>query len=104
MTTTSLRPNSYQQPPRDPNTTALLSLIPGLGQLANGETRKGFLFLGVTAINAMILLILIFTDQILGALVAFGNTFKMEPNRILVHTIADAHIGSPVSFIFLGLI
>ncbi len=45
--TSSARQNNQ----RDPNMAVILSVIPGLGQLYNGETRKGLLFLGVTAIN-----------------------------------------------------
>ena len=44
---------SNLQAPRDPNTAAFFSLLPGLGQLYNGETRKGMLFLGVVCINLL---------------------------------------------------
>src|SRR4029450_3091502 len=104
MTSTSLRPSSYQQPPRDPNMAAMLSIIPGLGQLYNGETRKGFLFLGVTGINMIIFLLFMFTEGIMHAFVDFGTSFHMKPNRVLVQTLMEAHLGSPVSIIFMGMV
>lgn len=104
MTSTSLRPSSYQQPPRDPNMAAMLSIVPGLGQLYNGETRKGMLFLGVTGINLLILLLFLFTDSILQGLVNFGQSFHMKPNYVLVKVLQEAHLGSPVSIIFLGMV
>ena len=104
MTTTSFRPSSQQQPPRDPNVAAMLSIIPGGGQLYNGVTRKGLLFLGVTGINLLLLCVVVATDPILRALWDFGVANHMRPNVILCKTIQTAHLGSPVSIIYLGLI
>jgi TonB family protein len=103
MTSTTARPNSFQQPPRDPNMAALLSVIPGLGQLYNGETRKGALFLAAGAINFSIFILFVFTDPILRALYDFGVANHMKPNRELVMSIHQAHMGSPASIVVLGL-
>ena len=48
---------SYSQTSRDPNLAAGLSIVPGLGQLYNGQIRKGALFLAVSTIN-------VFNDEV----------------------------------------
>ncbi len=103
MTSTSARPANPKRTPRDPNTAALLSIFPGLGQLYNGQKRKGILFLCVSFINLGILFLLLFTDGLLRGLVEFGHAFHMVPNRELVGSIQQIHIGSPASFVILGL-
>ncbi|MFN8656721.1 MAG: TonB family protein [Candidatus Obscuribacterales bacterium] len=100
--TTTMKPGGFSGAQRDPMTAAMLSLIPGLGQLYNGETRKGFLFLGVAALNFIAFLGMLFTQQILDALWNFGLSFHMKPNRILVTTLMEGRLGSAVSFILLG--
>jgi TM2 domain-containing membrane protein YozV len=73
MTSAVGRKNSYQQPPRDPGQAAILSLfLPGLGQLYNGETRKGWLFIAATFINWACFLLMLFMKDILRAMVEFG--------------------------------
>ncbi len=54
MTSSSAGNANFSQTRRDPNLAALLSICPGLGQLYNGQNRKGLLFLVVTAINFFI--------------------------------------------------
>src|SRR5262250_1709361 len=102
MTSTSVRPSGFKQPSRDPGTAAMLSIIPGLGQLYNGESRKGFLFLAVAAINLAIFLGIVFTDNILQSLLDFSQSFHMKPNSMLVHVMQDGHFGHPVSWIMIG--
>ncbi|MBX9770022.1 MAG: hypothetical protein K2X29_01545, partial [Candidatus Obscuribacterales bacterium] len=104
MTSTSYRPSNFSQPPRDPSVAAMLSIIPGLGQLYNGQTRKGFLFLGVSAINFLIFLVVIFTDPILATLLSMGQSFHVKPNHLLVEVVSQAHFGSAVSIMFIGLV
>jgi TonB family protein len=104
MTSTSAKPPGFQQQPsKDPNMAAMLSIIPGFGQLYNGEQRKGMLFLGVAAINFIVFLILLFTEPILRSLVEFGIANHMKPNRELVTSISQIHMGSPASLVVLGL-
>lgn len=50
MTRAKLASSNYWLP-RHPGMAAMLSIIPGLCQLYNGEKRKGMLFLDVAAIN-----------------------------------------------------
>jgi TonB family protein len=81
----------------------MLSLIPGLGQLYNGETRKGFLFLAVSLMNSMLFFGMLFVDPILQSLRAFADGFHMKPNTMLIRCLTEAHFGSVVSIIMLGL-
>lgn len=102
--TSSARPSNYQQSPRDPNMALILSiLLPGLGQLYNGETRKGLLFLLVSAINLTIFLLLIFVDPLLRTLVEIGQSMHVKPNKELVLSLAQAQMGSPASIVVIGL-
>ena len=97
--TTTVRPPGQQKPNRDPSTAAMLSIIPGLGQLYNGEMRKGCLFMVVAAMNLLLFIGMCCTEQILATFNAFGDTFHMKPNGFLVKIIVDGHIGTPVSMI-----
>lgn len=87
---------------RDPGTAARLSLLPGLGQLYNGETRKGLLFLIVAGINFVSLLGMVFAKQIVEGMEAFGKAFHMTPNTMVGATLTHGHFGSVVSFIFVA--
>lgn len=103
MTSTSVRPGSYNQPTRDPNTAAFLSLIvPGLGQMYNGETRKGALFICVSVMNFILFLCLIFNDPILNTLLQFGQQLHVRPNKMLLAVLREAHMGSAVSMVLIG--
>lgn len=103
MTSTSVRPSNYNQPARDPNTAAILSLlVPGLGQMYNGETRKGVLFICVAVLNLILFLAMLFNRPILEALLAFGASFHMKPNKMLLIVLNEAYLGSSVSFILMG--
>lgn len=87
---------------RNPSTAARLSLMPGLGQLYNGETRKGLLFLIVAAMNLVAFACMLFADQAVSGMRTFGESFHMTPNGLLAATLRQVHFGSVVSFIFLG--
>lgn len=100
--TTTVRPSGFKQPARDPSTAAMLSIIPGLGQLYNGETRKGFLFLTVAAMNMVLMIGMTFTDPLLKTMRAFADGFHMKPNVFLTQTMQEAHLGSAVSIILIG--
>ncbi len=103
MTSTSVRPSSYDKPSRDPGTAAIMSLIlPGLGQMYNGETRKGMLFILVAILNLTVLLAFAFNVPILEALLAFGQQFHMKPNKMLLIVLREAYLGSAVSLILMG--
>ncbi|HEY9677919.1 MAG TPA: energy transducer TonB [Drouetiella sp.] len=95
--------SGFQQTSKDPNMAAMLSIIPGVGQFYNGESRKGMLFLSVAVINFIVFIGLLFNDSILRSMVDFGLANHMKPNRELVGSIAQVHMGSPASLVVLGL-
>ncbi len=103
MTSISAGNATLSQTPRDPNLAACLSLIPGLGQLHNGETRKGMLFLAVSFINLFIFLLIIANEYIVGGLTSFGLAFRMRPDPDLLGALRELHLGSTLSFIIMGL-
>lgn len=81
----------------------MMSLIlPGLGQMYNGETRKGMLFILVAALNVVLVIAMAFNVPILDTLLAFGQQFHMKPNKMLLIVLREAYLGSPVSFILVG--
>jgi TonB family protein len=91
------------QAPRDPNTAAIFSLLPGLGQLYNGETRKGLLFFVVSLINVFIFILIITNRFVVAGLVGFGLAFGMRPDPDLISALTELQFGSTVSFIIIGL-
>ncbi len=95
---------SFSQAPRDPNMAACLSLMPGLGQLYNGQSRKGSLFLAVSVINVFIFLLIITNQYIIRGLFGFGQAFHMRPNQDLLSALAELHLGSSLSLIIFGLL
>ncbi len=88
---------------KDPNMAAMMSILPGLGQLYNGESRKGALFLVVSAINLVVLIMLVMSDPILNSLMEFGKSAHMRPNVELVTALRQMHIGSPASLMIVGM-
>ncbi len=102
MTTSTF--NKLNNNTKDPTMAALMSIIPGLGQLYLGEKRKALLFLLVDFINLLGFCVFIFTSQILSFLQNLGQDYHMKPNLSLEHTLAQARFGSPVSFIFITFV
>ena len=89
---------------RDPRKTALLSLIPGLGQLYNGETGKGLLFLSVTISNMVVFTCMVFSEEIIRALAQQAASMQMSIDWDLVKTLRVFHAGSPAFLIYVGLL
>jgi len=81
----------------------MLSVVPGLGQLYNGETRKGMLFLAVGVINFLVFLALLFNEPLLQSLYNFGLGFNMEPNKQLIASMMNMKMGNPASLVIMGL-
>lgn len=75
------------QPPKSPGVAAVLGfLIPGVGQIYNGQFLKGLVFLGIDAINALLMLIWIgFLTAPLFALFSAWDAYRNaeEHNRRL---------------------
>lgn len=95
--------NSYERPDSNPSTAALLSIVPGLGQLYNGERRKGVLFLEVAAINYLLLWLTIWSGQLAEGMSSFGRMMHLKPNGALINAVGQAHWGSPLSMIIAAL-
>lgn len=91
---------------REPKRALSLSLLPGLGQLYNGETGKGFLFLSVTLANGVLLGMLFFTAPMLNSLVHFSSSFfhTAPENEVLKHTLDIVRSGRSVTFTYFALI
>lgn len=89
---------------REPATAAMLSVIPGLGQFYNGQSIKGFLFMDVAAVNAVLLTIVLFAEPMAAGLrnVLTGNHVK--PNDGILQALSSAHLGTPFSVVLLSMI
>jgi hypothetical protein len=96
-------PDSSAFAHRDPSAAARLSLTPGLGQLYNGETRKGLLFLSVAAINFVALVFVLFAKPIVDSMRAFGEAFHMTPNGVFGAMLTHWQFGSVVSIMFVAV-
>lgn len=83
---------------------AMLSFfLPGLGQMYNGETRKGLLFISTALMNIILTVCLMFNKPILEALLQFGQTYHMKPNKLLVICLyQEAGLFSPIGLILIG--
>lgn len=90
-------------PGKNPLKAALLSLIPGLGQLYNGEKRKGVLFLDATAVNLLLLLLIVFNEPIVRSVTEMCAQFHVKANVSLIEAIRHAHLGSPASWVLFTL-
>ncbi len=88
---------------RDPRTAAMLSLIPGLGQYYNGQSRKGLLFLDVAILNYILLGLILLAPQISEGLKKLGEAFNMEINQTLVSLLHSSRLGTPASLVIIGL-
>jgi TM2 domain-containing membrane protein YozV len=78
---------------------AMMSCIPALGQLYNGQVRKGFIFLAVYITNLIVLGFLVFTGPTLRFINDFGLKTHFKPNLTLSYTLSQLHFGSPFSLI-----
>ncbi len=95
---------AYAQETRDPRTAAMLSMIPGLGQFYNGESRKGMLFLDVALINYALLSVMLLAPAISDLMKNFGTQFGMKVNHGVLDALEQMHFGSPVSLVVLGMV
>jgi TonB family protein len=94
---------SYDKYGRHPLTAAVLSVVPGLGQLYTGEMRKGFLYLDVSAANFVILFAILFTDSIIKFLNKFGSQFHFRMDDGVLASLSRLHLGSPASLLILAM-
>ena len=89
---------------REPATAAMLSVIPGLGQFYNGQSVKGFLFMDVAAVNALLLLIVLFAEPLATGLRNLLTGNHMRPNDGILQALASAHLGTPFSMVLVSMI
>ena len=94
----------YPQETRDPATAAMLSMIPGLGQFYNGQSRKGILFLDVAILNYILLSVMLLAPGIAKALEVFGKQYGMKVNDAVIEAFRQMHFGSPVSLLVTGMV
>lgn len=97
-------PSEQAKDLRDPIKAALLSLVPGLGQLYNGETGKGYLFLAVTAANAALLLLLVFSQPVLHAVGQLAAKANVQFNWDLVRSPELSQAAAAVAVIYVALV
>jgi len=83
---------------------AALSVVPGLGQLYNGQSARGLLFMDVAAVNFVMLWLILFTEPVVRTISAFSTEFHVRPNEELLHALNQMHVGTPVSSAVLLLI
>ncbi len=95
------------QPPnrtgwREPGKALLLSLLPGLGQLYNGQFSKGALFLSVTAANLVGLLFLAFPGILLAWMAQLARHHQLEINTTFLAVLGQG-LESKAVLCFWGL-
>ncbi len=88
----------------EPKRALTLSLIPGLGQLYNGEIVKGCLFLGVTFANLILIALLFSTESLLQGVIHFAAIFHAEPKLNIEQALEVVHSGRSVTMVYLALI
>ncbi len=88
---------------RNPSLSPLLSLFPGLGQLYNGQARKGLLFIAIAVSYLFVFLLIGFNQSIIDGLSNFGQSVHMKPDSHLVSALYELRLGSALSFIVFAL-
>lgn len=78
-----------------PRVAGALSVIPGLGQLYNGERLKGWLFLEVGILNFSILLLILCADSICSGMAQFAVDHRFVANTSLLKTLGGFKLGHP---------
>jgi TonB family protein len=81
----------------------MLSVIPGLGQFYNGQSVKGFLFMDVAVVNAVLLLIVLFAEPISAGLRNLLTGNHVKPNDGVLNALASAHLGTPFSLVLVSM-
>ncbi|HEY9678383.1 MAG TPA: TonB family protein [Drouetiella sp.] len=89
---------------RQPSTAAMLSVIPGLGQFYNGQSVKGFLFLDVAAVNAILLTVVLFAEPMAKGIKTMLSGNHIRANDGVLQALASAHLGTPFSMVLLSMI
>jgi TonB family protein len=76
-------------------TTAALCVVPGLGQIYNGEARKGLLFFCAGAANAIFLLLICVKGFLLSGAQAIGTSMHVRLNQAVIDCLHNIDMRSP---------
>lgn len=87
----------------EPSVAGALSLVPGLGQLYNGDRLKGWLFLEVGAINFVILLLIVCAESLSTGLAQFASAHHFHANYPLLKQLAGFKLGHPGATLLFAL-
>ncbi|MBU6450835.1 MAG: energy transducer TonB [Cyanobacteria bacterium REEB67] len=100
MTSVSPKNAGSQRPKGDPNAVGMMSFfLPGLGQMANGEQRKGLLFMIVGILNYIALVALMLAQPIMVQIQAFATAYNVRPNNDLALSFSQLGFPSPASLL-----
>jgi TonB family protein len=83
---------------------AVRSLIPGCGQIYNGELAKGILFLSVTLANIALVASFVFANQLEPMLSSVAIALHRQPNWTLSEPLRASFVHSPALFFYIMLI
>jgi tetratricopeptide (TPR) repeat protein len=93
---------------RNPKVAAILSILPGIGQIYNKQYGRGFLFLIITVLSLAFFYVAQLKKPALHGLIEFGQRFHFKVNNEMLgfFTNSDYHIPALVTLglIFLGFI
>lgn len=81
----------------EPAFAAALSVVPGLGQFYNGESRKGWLFFDVGVLNLALISFVLSAQPIAQSLLAFSKVHHFRANDAVIKTLESMHLGSPAA-------
>ncbi len=87
----------------EPSVAGALSLVPGLGQLYNGDRLKGWLFLEVGAINFAILAVILCADSLSTGMAQFAVNHHFNANYALLKQLASFKLGHPGATLLFAL-
>lgn len=88
----------------EPKRALTFSVVPGLGQIYNGEIGKGTLFLGVTAANLLLVALLFFTGPLLNGIMQLAALLHAAPKINIPQILETVHTGRAVTLVYLCLI
>jgi TonB family protein len=96
------RLQQYSKAP-DPVLAAVLSVVPGCGQIYNGDRRKGILFLTATVLSLIPLAVCIFNQSHSRRAIAVINSFHLKVDTRVLNSLQLVGSSSPQFFVLLGL-
>ena len=80
--------------------TAALSIVPGLGQLKNGEIGKGILFLAIALANVGAVAAIVASGKLTGILTNVAMSLHRQPNFELAAPFNASVLQSPALFLY----